>query len=273
MDTKMYIFSLDYGNRSEEKVFVKEILRNFGEDTAVGCGIFVNNNPYALELLFYVSIEKDVEKFEEFLRKNYSNKKRVFNYFMDDIFSAFMQRGYNSTTFLDESRVDLIMTDERNSIFLFPSRQIVQEMWGGVSMKKDARVFLSHSSKDKKIVDEIFNQFQINEIGAWYDKYQIEPGDSVTEKINQGLDESDIGIICISNNFLNSPSGWTKNELNYFIQRRMHNPDKPFIVVNFDVPHDELPPLVQDYRYIDFSETDAMETLVKTVKKRLKTGN
>ena len=186
-----------------------------------------------------------------------------------DIVSSFMQRGYNSMTFLDENMVDLVMTDEQNLLFLYPSRQIVQEMWGGVSMKKDTRVFLSHSSKDKKVVDEIFNQFQINEIDAWYDKYQIEPGDSVTEKINQGLEKSDIGIICISNNFLNSASGWTKNELNYFIQRRMRNPDKPFIVVNFDVPHNELPPLVQDYKYIDFSESDAMEILVNSIKKRL----
>lgn len=201
MDAKIYIFSLDYGKRSDEKLFIKEILRNFDKDTVVGCGIFVNNNPYALELLLYVSIEKDVARFEEFLMQKYSNKKRVFNYFVDDIVEAFMQRGYNSITFLDESTVDLAMTDEQNSLFLFPSRQIVQEMWGGVSMKKDIRVFLSHSSKDKKVVDKIFNQFQINEIGAWYDKYQIEPGDSVTEKINQGLDESDIGIICISNNF------------------------------------------------------------------------
>ena len=112
MDTKIYIFSLDYGKRSEEKMFIKDILRNFDEDTVVGCGIFVNNNPYALELLFYVSIEKDVARFEEFLMQKYSNKKRIFNYFMDDIVSSFMQRGYNSMTFLDENMVDLVMTDE-----------------------------------------------------------------------------------------------------------------------------------------------------------------
>lgn len=130
MDAKIYIFSLDYGKRSDEKLFIKEILRNFDKDTVVGCGIFVNNNPYALELLLYVSIEKDVARFEEFLMQKYSNKKRVFNYFVDDIVEAFMQRGYNSITFLDESTVDLVMTDEQNSLFLFPSRQIVQEMWG-----------------------------------------------------------------------------------------------------------------------------------------------
>ena len=269
MDTKIYVFSLDYGKRSEEKAFIKAILREFDKDTVVGCGIFVNNNPYCLELLLYVSMKKEIERFEEFLREKYSNKKRVFNYFMNDIMNVFSQRGYNSTTFLDENMVDLIMTEDRNSIFLFPDRNILQRAWGGVGMKKVLRVFLSHSSKDKKNVDEIFNSFQINEISAWYDKYQIEPGDSITEKINQGLDECDIGIICISNNFLNSPSGRTKSELNYFIQRRMRNPDKLFIIVNFDVPHDELPPLVQDYRYIDFSEKDAMEILVNVVKKQL----
>ena len=269
MDTKIYIFLVDYGRRSEEKEFIKEILNNFNKDTVVGCGVFVNNNPYCLELLLYVSVEKEIERFEVFLKEKYSNKKRVFNYFMNDIMRVFSQRGYNVATFSDEKMVDLIMTEDSNSIFLFPDRNILQKRWGDVSMKKVSRVFLSHSSKDKKMVDEIFNNFQINEIGAWYDKYQIEPGDSITEKINQGLDESDIGIICISNNFLNSSSGWTKSELNYFVQRRMRNPDKFFIIVNFDVPHDELPPLVQDYQYINFSEKGSMEMLVNSVKKRL----
>lgn len=269
MDTKIYVFSLDYGSRNEEKAFIKELLREFDEDIMVGCGIFVNNNPYCLELLLYVSVEKEIERFEVFLKEKHSDKRRMFNYFIDDILNTFSQRGYNSITFSDENMVDLIMTEDSNFIFLFPSRNILQRIWSGVGMKKVSRVFLSHSSKDKKIVDEIFNNFQINEISAWYDKYQIEPGDSITEKINQGLDKCDIGIICISNNFLNSSSGWTKSELNYFIQRRMRNPDKFFLIVNFDVPHDELPPLVQEYRYIDFSEKDAMEVLVNVVKKRL----
>ena len=35
MDAKIYIFSLDYGKRSDEKLFIKEILRNFDKDTVV----------------------------------------------------------------------------------------------------------------------------------------------------------------------------------------------------------------------------------------------
>lgn len=132
------------------------------------------------------------------------------------------------------------------------------------------KVFLSHSSKDKEIIDKIFAEFQKSEIRAWYDKYEIEAGDSITEKINDGLDSSSLGIICISNNFLNSSSGWTKAELNYFIQRRMRNPEKQFIIVNLDISHSDLPPLVQDYRYIDFREDGATEELIRTIKSKLR---
>lgn len=269
MDTKIYIFSLDYGNRCTEREFVKEMLRNFDENSLTGCGIFVNNNPYRLDLLLYVSVLDGIERFEDFIKQKFGYKRRVFNYFMEDIINTLIQSGYNFVTFLDEESVDRVMTEESNSVFLFPDKKILENIWGGVETKKVSRVFLSHSSKDKKIIDDIFNVFQINEISAWYDKYEIEVGDSITEKINQGLDESDIGIICISKNFLDSNSGWAQGELNYFIQRRMRNPDKYFIIVNIDVPYDELPPLVQDYKYIDFAKDDAMEILVDTLKKRL----
>lgn len=264
MKTKMYIYSLEYSNRLNEKIFIKDILKNFDTNTLVGCGIFVNNNPYNLELLFFASLAKDVDRFENFLKNRYPNKKRIFNYFLNE----FLSKKYNSTTFIDDFSVDLTITEEANHIFLFPCKERLNNILGsGLDVKKAPRVFLSHSSKDKMMVDIIFNEFQKNQISAWYDKYQIEPGDSISDKINEGLDKSDIGIICISKNFLNSSSGWTKNELNYFIQRRMRNPDKVFIILNFDVPHEELPPLVQDYKYIDYKEGDAINILIKALEK------
>lgn len=271
MDTKIYIFSLDYGNRMKEKEFIKAILNEFDNNTLVGCGIFVNNNPYNLEFLFFASLEKDTDRFEGFLKKHFNEKQRVFNYFMDDIINSFYKRGYNVKTFIDADEVDFIISDEANAFFMFPCKDILNKIWGSNGgLKRTPRVFLSHSSKDKEIIDVIFNEFQKNQISAWYDKYQIEPGDSITEKINQGLNESDIGIICISNNFLNASSGWTKSEMNFFIQRRMRSQDKIFIIVNFDVPHDELPPLVQDYKYIDFNEKGSIDILVNTLKKKLR---
>lgn len=271
MKLKKYIFSLDYGNRMQEKEFIKDILNNFDKESLVGCGIFVNNNPYSFEFLLFLSFEKGADRFDDFIKSKYNNKKRLFNYFIGDIFSSFLTRGYNVTTFVDAESVDMAITDGVNGIFEFPSKAVFDSVWkSNIKDYKIKRVFLSHSSRDKYIVDDIFNELQRCEVCAWYDKYEIEPGDSITDKINEGLDESDIGIICISKNFLDSASGWTKSELNFFVQRRMKNPNKTFIIVNFDVPHDELPPLVQDYRYIDYREEGAINILVNALKKRLK---
>lgn len=269
VNTEMYIFKLNYSERLDEKPFIKDILNTFDSDELAGCGILVNNNPYNLELLLFASFIKNSSKFEAFLKAKYPRKQRLYNHFLDNMVPAIWSKGYNLVTFDDETSVDLIISENANSTFLFPSKSQMNTIWKRPFHSNNCfRVFLSHSSKDKVIVDKIFNELQKSEIYAWYDKYEIQPGDSITEKINEGLETSDVGIICISRNFLNTSSGWTKSELNYFVQRRMRIPDKTFLILNFDLPHDELPPLVQDYRYIDFKDPNAIEELIEILKKK-----
>ncbi|MBL3940549.1 toll/interleukin-1 receptor domain-containing protein, partial [Bacteroides thetaiotaomicron] len=80
-------------------------------------------------------------------------------------------------------------------------------------------VFLSHSSRDKSIVDGVFNELHKAGIRAWYDRYEIDPGDSITDKINEGLASSQIGLLFFSKNFIDSKSGWPTKEANYFFQK------------------------------------------------------
>lgn len=265
---KSYLFLLDYGNRIKEKHFIKEILNRYDNNKLVGVGLYVNNNPYNLKFFLHLNFNGETEDFENWLNTNFSSKKRVFNYFHNDMFLSMSTRGYNVATLLDVHSVDVAITAEPNAIFLFPDKSTMDNLWNTNILDENLSVFLSHSSGDKKIVDKIFNELQLNEIKAWYDKYEIRPGDSITDKINDGLDKSDIGIICVSKNFFNSSTGWTKSELNYFIQRRMRSNKADFICVNFDLHHSELPPLLQDYRYIDFNEPDAIEVLISTLKEK-----
>lgn len=78
-------------------------------------------------MLLFVSVEREIEKFEEFIKQKFS-KKRIFNNFLDDMFTIFMQNGYNVITFLDEDMVDSIMTEESNQIILFLSREFSKSM-------------------------------------------------------------------------------------------------------------------------------------------------
>ena len=71
----------------------------------------------------------------------------------------------------------------------------------------------------------------------------------------------------MSKNFLKAESGWTLNEMNFFFSRRMRDTQKKFIVINLDLKQSELPPLLQDYKYMDFNSISFYQDLYNTLKR------
>jgi len=80
--------------------------------------------------------------------------------------------------------------------------------------KKEYRdVFLCHASEDKEnIIAPIMESFDQAKISYWYDRAEIKWGDSLTDKINEGLSISRYVIVCLSKSFLTK--GWARKELN-----------------------------------------------------------
>ena len=265
---KSYLFSLDYGNREVEKEFVRAVLTEFDRFSLTGIGIFVNNNPYNFELYLALSFEKEDRAFDEWLNSTFPHKLRAYNIYVRELIEAVSRKGYSLVTFCNPNDVDIIMTSNKNDLFLHPDKKVIESIWGKPVIDKKKQVFLSHSSLDKAIVNDYFSELQKSEIKAWYDSEGIIAGDSITSKVSEGLRDSDLGILFVSNNFLSKRSGWTEAETNYFIQQKMkHN--KKFIVVNLGVSDDDMPPLLEDYRYIDAKSDSAIEELISSVRTQL----
>lgn len=266
---KYYLFALDYGNRKEERKFVSDVLKNFDPGKLTGCALYINNNPYNLELYFSLNFSEDDEFFESWLSRNYPHKTRAYNLFIDDLFIGAANKSYNVTSYLEPEVLDIMMPSTPGGLFLIADREILNLEWGKTIMGKSRKVFLSHSSQDKKVVDEFFNELQKSNIKVWYDREEIVPGDSITSKINEGLHNSDIGIIFLSENFLSKKSGWTESECNYFIHQRMRM-NKKFIVVNLGIDFSDIPPLLQDYRYIDYTNDNAIQETISAILVQIK---
>lgn len=265
-----YIISLNYGERMKEKEFIKLVLKKYKHQQLVSAGIYVNNNPYNLQMLLYLNFSIDTSEFEKWMLANYPEKSKRFNYILGDILESISSKGYNIATFLDENTVDLTITKEANEIFLYPDREVLGSIWTSDILQNDLNVFLCHSSKDKDVIENIFYELQINGVKVWYDKYEIRPDDNIVAKINNGLNHCDLGIICISHNFLNFSTGWTKSELNDYMKKRMRLGKTNFICLNFDVNHEDLPPQVQEYRYIDLRDNTTISKLIETLKGKSK---
>jgi TIR domain len=64
---------------------------------------------------------------------------------------------------------------------------------------KNPKVFCSHRSVDKPRVREIARKLRGADIDAWFDEWEIKPGDDVVAAINDGLASYDVGLIFFSN--------------------------------------------------------------------------
>ncbi|AXQ27780.1 toll/interleukin-1 receptor domain-containing protein [Solimonas sp. K1W22B-7] len=262
---KSYIISLDYGDRKKEREFVRQLLQRYDKDSLTGCALFVNNNPYSLESFLCLNFEKGHDDFECWLGKSFPSKKRDYRFLFSEIADAVFSKGFNVVTFSDDSMLEIQMSERVNGIYLYPDRSLVDDIFGKPVTEGTFTVFLSHSSKDKVIVDSIFSALHKAGIRAWYDRYEIQPGDSITDRINEGLKTSGLGLIFLSKNFLHQQSGWTMSEANFFLQERMRDKKKKFIVVNIDLSIDQMPPLLRDYRFIDLSTSGAHQEIVDAI--------
>ena len=55
------------------------------------------------------------------------------------------------------------------------------------------KIFLSHSSKDKEFVRKLADDLKTYGLSVWFDEWEIKVGDSITNKISQGIDERVVG--------------------------------------------------------------------------------
>lgn len=262
----MYVFECDYGARVKERDFIKDILRNFDKDYATMVGVVVNNNPYCLSFHVAVNLQDDPIKFEAWLRGSYPDKIKRYNIFLSDTFS------YNVMTFIDEDMVDLALTKEGgNAPFLWPEKDYIEENNPQyVCMKSnESRVFISHSSKDKDLIVNPLNSYlQANDIATWLDSYEIDYGDNIYLKVNEGIEKSDVGLFVLTDNFFDSESGWPQSEFSTFFMEMMKS-NKKVLMINAGVSPENMHVMMKSYRYLTWNDSSAMPEIANAVKKVL----
>lgn len=129
-------------------------------------------------------------------------------------------------------------------------------------------VFISHASEDKEsIVEPLVQILEENNISCWYDKKDIGWGDSIIEKINEGLETSKYVVFIISQTFLSKE--WTQIELNSTLNIQISNGEKKVLpVIVGDIKPYHLPPLLRDKKYIEWNYHDEiLDELIKILEK------
>ncbi len=80
-------------------------------------------------------------------------------------------------------------------------------------------VFVSHAFEDKEaFVDEFVAEMEKIGFKVWYDTQRLQWGDSMRERIDNGLKKSRYGVVVLSPKYIAEHKYWTKAELNALFQ-------------------------------------------------------
>lgn len=112
-------------------------------------------------------------------------------------------------------------------------------------------IFLSHNHADKDMVRRIGLRLQKRDANVWIDEAEIKAGDSLIEKISDGLTNCKYVLAFLSKNSINSP--WVKKELSIAITREIKG--KIYKVIPILLDEIEKPTFLEDKLYIDFTNS------------------
>ncbi len=111
-------------------------------------------------------------------------------------------------------------------------------------------VFISYSTKDSKFVTELSAELIKNRINIWLDKWEMQPGDSLIDKIQDGLTDSSFLLVVLSENSVQSE--WCKKELSSGLMREIK--EKKVVVIPILLDDCDVPVFLQEKVYADFRD-------------------
>ncbi|MCL4552724.1 MAG: TIR domain-containing protein [Candidatus Marsarchaeota archaeon] len=114
---------------------------------------------------------------------------------------------------------------------------------------RTVRVFLSYSHEDRAFVEKLATDLEANEIGVWYDDWDVDIGDVITTEIQKGLSESHYLTLVLSPAAIQS--AWVQEEWATKLSQEISQGE--VIVLPILYRERAVPLLLQDKKHCDFT--------------------
>lgn len=142
-----------------------------------------------------------------------------------------------------------------------------------MNQARKLRVFLSYASQDKLLVHEFANRLgSENWVDIWLDEESILPGQDWRLKIEEAVENSDIVIICLSNNSVNK-EGYIQKEIKYAQEIALEKPDGVIYLIPLKLDECQVPRGLRFYQWVDYfgkKKEDSYKKLLNSLKLRNK---
>lgn len=108
-------------------------------------------------------------------------------------------------------------------------------------------IFISHSSKDKIVVAQLATDLNFCGIDVWFDQWELQIGQSLTDELAKAMDDSRYIAILITENY--NKSAWTKTEYKKALSREQR--EERTVMLPILVGQAEIPDFLEEKIYVD----------------------
>jgi len=120
--------------------------------------------------------------------------------------------------------------------------------------------FLSHSKKDWTFVNSLVEK--LKSANVWVDKFDLDIGDALPERIERGIQEASAFVLVLSKNSINS--NWVRYESHMAVIRHLEDQNFRFLIVKID--DCEVPLRFKPFLYADATRSnEEIEKLIQFV--------
>lgn len=117
----------------------------------------------------------------------------------------------------------------------------------GIRRTSNPDIFVSHSSKDKKVAAQLASDLNFCGIDVWLDQWELQIGQSLTDELAKAMNESRYIAILITANY--NKSVWTKAEYKKALSREQK--EERTVMLPILLGEAEIPEFIEDKIYVD----------------------
>jgi hypothetical protein len=127
-----------------------------------------------------------------------------------------------------------------------------------------ANVFISHRGIDKAAATRLAEAIRLAQHNVWLDEWEIQIGDSIIARINDGLEGANYVVVCYSDSGVSPP--WMGREWQSALARQLQGHNVKLLPVR--LTGGDPPAILADVRYADMTSDweDGLNRLLKAIR-------
>jgi len=129
------------------------------------------------------------------------------------------------------------------------------------------RIFLCHSSGDKRAVRELYRHLEKSRFKPWLDEVDLLPGQGWEREIRKAVRNNDVVLVCLSRGSI-TKSGFIQKEIKFALDAADEQPENTIYLIPVRLEDCSVPERLSHWHWVNLYEAEGYKKLVRALQER-----